>query len=53
MEKLGGDTEVVNPGLNKTALVLGMSSCLGMCIVATFQVRRSRTRCSTFPPKTF
>uniref|UniRef100_A0AAQ4QF84 DNA-damage regulated autophagy modulator 1 n=1 Tax=Gasterosteus aculeatus aculeatus TaxID=481459 RepID=A0AAQ4QF84_GASAC len=37
VEKLGGDTEVVNPGLNKTALVLGMSSCLGMCIVATFQ----------------
>ncbi|XP_054480797.1 DNA damage-regulated autophagy modulator protein 1 [Anoplopoma fimbria] len=37
VEKLSGDTRVVNPCLNKTAFVLGIFSCLGMCIVATFQ----------------
>ncbi|XP_070785048.1 DNA damage-regulated autophagy modulator protein 1 [Enoplosus armatus] len=37
VEKLSEDTSVVSPCLNKAALVLGMLSCLGMCIVATFQ----------------
>ncbi|XP_037316208.1 DNA damage-regulated autophagy modulator protein 1 [Pungitius pungitius] len=37
VEKLGGDSVAVDACLNKTALVLGMSSCLGMCVVATFQ----------------
>ncbi|XP_029969287.1 DNA damage-regulated autophagy modulator protein 1 [Salarias fasciatus] len=37
VEKLNEDTGVVWPRLNKAALWLGMLSCLGMCIVATFQ----------------
>ncbi|XP_034719487.1 DNA damage-regulated autophagy modulator protein 1 [Etheostoma cragini] len=37
VEKLIADTRVVSPCLNKTALAFGMSSCLGMCVVATFQ----------------
>lgn len=37
VEKLNEDTSVVRPCLNKSALWLGMLSCLGMCIVATFQ----------------
>ncbi|KAM7367205.1 hypothetical protein PAMP_015122 [Pampus punctatissimus] len=37
VEKLSEETRVVNPYLNKSALVLGILSCLGMCIVATFQ----------------
>ncbi|KAK5895737.1 hypothetical protein CgunFtcFv8_009404 [Champsocephalus gunnari] len=37
VEKLSGDTRVVSPRLNYTALVFGLLSCLGMCIVATFQ----------------
>lgn len=37
VEKLSADTGMVSPHLNKTALVLGLLSCLGMCIVATFQ----------------
>ncbi|XP_049891690.1 DNA damage-regulated autophagy modulator protein 1 [Epinephelus moara] len=37
VEKLSADTGMVSPRLNKTALVLGLLSCLGMCIVATFQ----------------
>ncbi|KAK5848931.1 hypothetical protein PBY51_008614 [Eleginops maclovinus] len=37
VEKLSGDSRVVSTRLNKTALVLGLLSCLGMCIVATFQ----------------
>ncbi|TDG96588.1 hypothetical protein EPR50_G00230210 [Perca flavescens] len=37
VEKLSVDTRVVSPHLNKTALVVGMFSCLGMCVVATFQ----------------
>ncbi|XP_034382223.1 DNA damage-regulated autophagy modulator protein 1 [Cyclopterus lumpus] len=37
MEKLSATTNVVNSHLNKTAFVFGMFSCLGMCIVATFQ----------------
>ncbi|XP_068443071.1 DNA damage-regulated autophagy modulator protein 1 [Clinocottus analis] len=37
VEKLSADTKVVNPYLNKTAFLFGMVSCLGMCIVATFQ----------------
>ncbi|KAM6895670.1 DNA damage-regulated autophagy modulator protein 1 [Xenentodon cancila] len=36
--KLGEDSRVtVNSCLNKTALWFGMTSCVGMCIVATFQ----------------
>ena len=38
VEKLSEDTKVVNPHLNKAALGLGLLSCLGMCVVATFQV---------------
>lgn len=38
VEKLSADTRVVSPHLNKAALVVGMFSCLGMCVVATFQV---------------
>ncbi|XP_068573449.1 DNA damage-regulated autophagy modulator protein 1 [Cebidichthys violaceus] len=37
VEKLSVDPRVVYPGLNKAAFVFGMLSCLGMCIVATFQ----------------
>ncbi|XP_056223474.1 DNA damage-regulated autophagy modulator protein 1 [Seriola aureovittata] len=37
VEKLSVETRVVNPRLNKTALVLGILSCFSMCIVATFQ----------------
>ncbi|KAG7497311.1 hypothetical protein JOB18_035336 [Solea senegalensis] len=37
VERLSEDTLVASPCLNKMALVLGMLSCLGMCIVATFQ----------------
>lgn len=37
VEKLSEETRVVKPSLNKAALWLGMLSCLGMCIVATFQ----------------
>lgn len=37
VEKLSEETRVVNPRLNKSALCIGMLSCLGMCIVATFQ----------------
>lgn len=37
VDKLSEDSGVVNPKLNKAALGLGMFSCLGMCIVATFQ----------------
>ncbi|KAG8005573.1 DNA damage-regulated autophagy modulator protein 1 [Nibea albiflora] len=37
VEKLCEETRLVSPCLNKAALVLGMISCLGMCIVATFQ----------------
>lgn len=37
VEKMGTDTRVVNPRLNKAALVLGMLACFGMCVVATFQ----------------
>ncbi|KAI4803398.1 hypothetical protein KUCAC02_006947 [Chaenocephalus aceratus] len=37
VEKLSGDTRVVSPRLNYTALVFGLLSCFGMCIVATFQ----------------
>ncbi|XP_071761706.1 DNA damage-regulated autophagy modulator protein 1 [Centroberyx gerrardi] len=37
VEKLSEETRVVRPCLNKAALWLGMLSCLGMCIVATFQ----------------
>ncbi|KAK9525775.1 hypothetical protein VZT92_016456 [Zoarces viviparus] len=37
VEKLSVDTRVVNPCLNKMGFVSGMLSCLGMCIVATFQ----------------
>ncbi|XP_026183062.1 DNA damage-regulated autophagy modulator protein 1 [Mastacembelus armatus] len=37
VEKLNEETSVVRPSLNKAALVLGVLSCLGMCVVATFQ----------------
>ncbi|CAN9508421.1 unnamed protein product [Ophioblennius macclurei] len=37
VERLNEDTRVVRPCLNTTALYLGLLSCLGMCIVATFQ----------------
>ncbi|CAG5927466.1 DNA damage-regulated autophagy modulator protein 1 isoform 1-T2 [Menidia menidia] len=37
VEKLNEDTRVVRPCLNKVTLFLGMMSCLGMCVVATFQ----------------
>uniref|UniRef100_A0A3Q3DZF9 DNA-damage regulated autophagy modulator 1 n=1 Tax=Hippocampus comes TaxID=109280 RepID=A0A3Q3DZF9_HIPCM len=37
VEKLCEETRAVNPRLNKTALALGMLSCLGNCVVATFQ----------------
>ncbi|XP_077450583.1 DNA damage-regulated autophagy modulator protein 1 isoform X1 [Stigmatopora argus] len=38
VEKLSEDTKVVNPRLNKTVMVLGILACVGMCVVATFQV---------------
>ncbi|XP_034529265.1 DNA damage-regulated autophagy modulator protein 1 [Notolabrus celidotus] len=37
VEKLSEETQVVKPCLNKSALYIGLISCLGMCIVATFQ----------------
>ncbi|KAM9334856.1 DNA damage-regulated autophagy modulator protein 1 [Symphorus nematophorus] len=37
LEKLSEATNAVRPRLNRAGLVFGMSSCLGMCIVATFQ----------------
>nr|XP_019947782.1 PREDICTED: DNA damage-regulated autophagy modulator protein 1 [Paralichthys olivaceus] len=37
VEKLGQETGVARTCLNRTGLVLGMLSCLSMCIVATFQ----------------
>ncbi|XP_035532489.1 DNA damage-regulated autophagy modulator protein 1 [Morone saxatilis] len=37
VQKLSEQTRVVKPFLNKSALVVGMISCVGMCIVATFQ----------------
>ncbi|XP_042367179.1 DNA damage-regulated autophagy modulator protein 1 isoform X2 [Plectropomus leopardus] len=37
VDKLSADTSVVSPRLNKTALVLGLLSCFGMCVVASFQ----------------
>ncbi|XP_041637167.1 DNA damage-regulated autophagy modulator protein 1 [Cheilinus undulatus] len=37
VEKLSEETRVVSPCLNKSALYIGMISCLGMCIVASFQ----------------
>ncbi|XP_068163649.1 DNA damage-regulated autophagy modulator protein 1 [Antennarius striatus] len=37
VEKLTRDTGLLKPCLNKAALVLGMISCFGMCVVATFQ----------------
>lgn len=39
MEKLSEETIAVGTCLNKAALVFGQLSCLGMLIVATFQVR--------------
>lgn len=39
VEKLSEETRGASPFLNTAALVVGMVSCLGMCIVATFQVR--------------
>lgn len=37
VEKLTEETGVIRPCLNQFTLVLGLLSCLGMCIVATFQ----------------
>ncbi|XP_060885800.1 DNA damage-regulated autophagy modulator protein 1 [Labrus mixtus] len=37
VQKLSEETHVVSPCLNGSALYVGMMSCLGMCIVATFQ----------------
>ncbi|KAF7658199.1 hypothetical protein LDENG_00015950 [Lucifuga dentata] len=37
VEKLSGETSMVSPHLNKAAFWIGMASCLGMCVVATFQ----------------
>ncbi|KAI3366369.1 hypothetical protein L3Q82_000532 [Scortum barcoo] len=37
VEKLNEETRVVKTCLNKAALVFGMISCFGMCVVATFQ----------------
>lgn len=37
VEKLSEETRAVNPCLNKAAMYIGMLTCLGMCIVATFQ----------------
>ncbi|XP_041833788.1 DNA damage-regulated autophagy modulator protein 1 [Melanotaenia boesemani] len=37
VEKLTEETGLVRPSLNKASLWLGVISCLGMCIVATFQ----------------
>ncbi|XP_042258598.1 DNA damage-regulated autophagy modulator protein 1 [Thunnus maccoyii] len=43
VEKLSEDTGAVSPYLNKASLVLGLLSCLGMCIVATFQETQMET----------
>ncbi|KAJ0056863.1 hypothetical protein NL108_000654, partial [Boleophthalmus pectinirostris] len=37
MAKLGEDTGTISTCCNKSAFGLGLISCLGMCIVATFQ----------------
>lgn len=39
IEKVTEETRVMGPGFNKAALVFGMISCFGMCVVATFQAR--------------
>nr|XP_061809459.1 N-acetylglucosamine-1-phosphotransferase subunits alpha/beta-like [Nerophis lumbriciformis] len=44
VEKLSEETRVVNPQLNKTTLVLGILSCIGMCVVATFQTDLHRVK---------
>lgn len=41
VEKLSEEPRVVSPCLNKAALGVGLLACLGMCIVATFQVNLS------------
>ena len=38
VQRLGEDLGNVRPRLNHCALGLGLVSCLGMCIVGTFQV---------------
>lgn len=38
VEKMNESTNVVAPRGNTVALVLGLISCLGMVVVATFQV---------------
>lgn len=38
MQKLAELMRLACPRLNKAAFVIGMLSCLGMCVVATFQV---------------
>lgn len=38
VEKLSEDVRVVSSRLNIAALAFGIIPCLGMCIVATFQV---------------
>lgn len=37
MAKLGEDTGAVSTCCNRAALVIGLLSCFGMCVVATFQ----------------
>ncbi|KAK7886111.1 hypothetical protein WMY93_025732 [Mugilogobius chulae] len=37
MSKVGEDTGLISTSCNKVALGLGLTSCFGMCVVATFQ----------------
>lgn len=46
VEKMNEGTNVGVPRMNAAALVLGLISCLGMVVVATFQVPQASTCCT-------
>lgn len=46
VEKINKGTNVVRSCVNTAALSLGLISCLGMVVVATFQVFQTSTCCT-------
>lgn len=46
VEKINEGTDVVAQRVNTAALTLGLVSCLGMVVVATFQVPQASTCCT-------
>lgn len=46
VEKMNEGTNVVVPRVNTAALALGLISCLGMVVVATFQVPQASNCCT-------